>query len=179
MICFSWFPSLSFRALRGIYFWVPVLAVGLAAAQELPSGWRRPSPTEASGPWRDKSQTRFLVVKSDFDGDGKLDTAELLVNPLTNQFALFVNLASTGKWQLINKPFDLKSLDRFGINHVKPGKYETACGKGYGDWACAHGEPDWLKLSNPGIDFFYTESSDSIYYWDQQSKEFREVVMSD
>lgn len=148
-------------------------------AQELPSGWRRPTRAESSGQWRQKSQTRFVVVKGDFDGDGKLDSAELLVNPSTKQLGPFVVLAATFQWQMLDKPYDVGDFDRFGIDFVKPGRYETACGKGYGDWACAHGEPNSLTLAHPGINFFYTESSNSFYYWDQKTKAFREVVMSD
>ncbi len=152
----------------------------LAFAQEiLPSGWRKPSHAETSDDWRKKSPTRFQLIKADFDGDRKSDVAELLVNPSDKQFAFFVKLGSTEKWQMIGKPYDLTSLGRFGIDVIKPGKYETACGKGYGDYACAHGEPDYLKLSNSAIDVFYTESSDSIFYWDATSKEFREILMSD
>jgi hypothetical protein len=151
----------------------------LVFAQEPPAGWRRTTAVESSEEWRRKSPTRFLAVRSDFDGDGKPDDAELLLNTSSNQVGLFVYLTSTGKWQSIGEPFDLKSLDRFGIDRVKPGRYKTACGKGYGDYACAHGEPDFLKLSNPAIDFFYTESSDSIFYWDPRTKAFREILMSD
>jgi hypothetical protein len=171
--------SLASRVRLGVSISLITLFSGLAVAQEFPAGWRRPFPVEIADKWRQKSPTRFSKVKGDFDGDGKPDIAELLVNPSRSQFALFVKLASADTWQLLDKPCDLKSLGRFGIDVVKAGKYETACGKGYGDWACAHGEPDWLRLSNPGIDFFYTESSDSIYYWDRQSNQFREVVMSD
>jgi hypothetical protein len=134
---------------------------------------------ETSDEWRQKSPTRFLRVTGDFDSDGKPDLAELLINPVSSQFALFVKLSSTGKWQMLGEPYDENSLDRFGIDLVKPGKYETACGKGYGDYACAHGEPDSLKLSTPAIDIFYTESSDSIVYWDSVTKAFREVLISD
>lgn len=144
----------------------------------LPKNWRRPTRTDAASNWRDKSSTRFLTVRADFDGDGKTDIAELLVNPSTNQCALFVKLYS-GEWQMIDRPGDLKSLDRFGIDLVKAGKYETACGKRYGDFACAHGEPDYLVLSRPAIDFIYTESSDSIFYWDAEQHKFLKILMSD
>lgn len=155
-----------------------IMAASLGFSEDLPEGWRRPTRAEAGDTWRAKSPTGFLSVKADFDGDGKADVAELLVNPSTHQFALFVKLGSSA-WRMLNQPGDLKSLDRFGIDLVKPGKYETACGKGYGDYACAHGEPDYLTLSRPAIDFIYTESSDSIFYWDDKQHKFVEVLMSD
>src|SRR5712691_1804769 len=167
--------KLSSRAKRGICIAWIVLTVGLVLGQNIaPTGWRRITQAEAADDWRQKHSTRFLLVKGDFDGDGKPDVAELLLNPGSNRFALFVRLASTSKWERLGEPIDAKNLDRFGIDFVKPGKYETACGKGYGDYACAHGEPDFLTLSTPGIDFFYTESSDSIFYWDQRLGKFAE-----
>ena len=156
------------------------LASSVAFSQQaLPTGWRKPTPAEASGAWRRESPTKFLVVKGDFDGDGKADTAEILINESAGRFALFVRLASTGKYQTLGESYDVKELDRFGIDLVKPGKYETACGKGYDDSFCAHGEPDFLELPHPGIDFIYTESADSIFYWDPSTKTFREIQMSD
>jgi len=74
---------------------------------------------------------------------------------------------------------NLGDLGRFAIDLVKPGRYETACGKGYDDSFCAHGEPDYLVLSRPAIDFIYTESADSIFYWGEKTKEFRKIAMSD
>lgn len=157
-----------------------MLTVSSVLGQDIfPKGWQRITQAEAADDWRQKSRTRYLLVKGDFDGDGKPDTAELLLNPSANQFALFVKLASSAKWQMLGEPFDVKVLDRFGINLVKPGKYQTACGKGYGDYACAHGEPNVLQLSAPGIGLFYTESSDSIFYWERKSRKFAEVLMSD
>jgi hypothetical protein len=157
---------------------IALAQIAVRAQGTLPSGWREPTREEASGSWRQKSPTRFLKVEGDFNGDGKSDVAQILVDPSKNKFGLFVKFGGAGQWQLVFD-YDLAFLGRYGIDFVKPGKYETACGKGYGDWACAHKEPDWLQLSNPGIDLFYTESSESIYFWDQPSKKFREVVMSD
>ena len=171
--------SLSVRVMRCMCVLLIALFPGVLVAQDLPPAWRKPLRAEASDEWRQKSPNRFLVVRADFDGDGKQEDAELLVNPATNECALFVKLASKKQWEMIDKPFDIGSLDRFGIDLVKPGEHKTACGKGYGNYACAHGEPDVLKVSNPAIVLFYRESSDSIFYWDSNKKVFREIVMSD
>jgi hypothetical protein len=169
---------LSFLARRGIGSLL-LLAMPHAFAQQFPTGWRRPTAAEMSDDWRKKSSTKFFVVKGDFDADGKQDLAELFVEPTTRQFALFARLSGAGSWQQLNAPIPLDALNRFGIDLVGAVKYETACEKGYGDYACEHGEPNYLILTDPAIDFIYTESSDSIYYWNPKSKKFVDVLMSD
>lgn len=158
---------------------VALLLAATVFAQDLPIGWRRANTVERSSAWRKKSPTRFLRVEGDFDGDGKSDIAELFINPTEKKFAVFVRLASGKNWQMLGEPGALGDLDRFAIDLVKPGKYQTPCGKGYDDSFCAHGEPDYLVLKNSAIDFIYTESADSIFYWEAKKNGFRDIAMSD
>jgi hypothetical protein len=151
----------------------------LVLAQELPKGWRHPTRSETSDDWRKKSPTRFVALKGDFDGDGKFDTAELLVNPSKHRFAVFLKLGSSASWQEIGDEIEMKWLGQMGIDLVKRGKYETACGKGYDDSFCAHGEPDYLTIETAAIDLFIEESADSMLYWDKKQKKFRTIQMSD
>jgi hypothetical protein len=151
----------------------------VVVAQDLPKGWRRPTKAESSDDWRNKSRSRFLVVSGDFDGDGQPDVAELLVNPSRKRWALFVKLQSTGRWQRVGDENEMEWFGGMGIHLVKPGKYETACGKGYGEDFCAHGEPKYLTLATDAIDTFKAESADSIVYWDQKRRAFRFIQMSD
>jgi hypothetical protein len=161
-----------------LVFLVATLQTALAA-QDLPKGWRPPNKAEASDEWRNKSPTRFLTVRGDFNGDGKPDIAELLVNPSRKRWALFVKLGSSTSWQRVGDENEMDWLRGMGIKLVKPGRYETACGKGYGEDFCAHGEPKFLKISSDAIDLFKEESADSIAYWDQKRDTFRFVQMSD
>ena len=165
------------RVLAPIFLCALLSAV--AVAQDLPRGWRLPTKTEVSDKWRIRSPTRFLTVEGDFDGDGKPDNAALVVNPSRHLFAVFVKLRSTGKWQQVGDETEMKWLGEMGISVVKPGKYETACGKGYDDSFCAHGEPDYLTLATAAIDLFVEESADSMLYWDKKQKKFRTIQMSD
>jgi hypothetical protein len=167
------------RYARGLCASLAVLSASFVLAQDAPAGWRQPTQEEASDEWRDKSPTRFLVVNGDFDGDGKPDTSALFVNSDSNQFALFVKLGATGKWQMADKPVDIMWFGRYGIDLVKPGKYQTACGKSYSEYACSHGESESLKVSSGAINFFSHESSESYFYWDKKEKTFRKVLMTD
>ncbi len=134
-----------------------------AHAQSLPSGWQHPMKAEVADAWRDKSGSRFLVVKGDFDGDGKADLAELLVNRSRRKWAIFVKLGATTRWQRVGDENEMDWLGGMGINVVKPGRHETACGKGYGEEFCAHGEPNYLKLTTDAIDVFKEESDGQRY----------------
>jgi hypothetical protein len=168
-------------AKQGVHMLLLTVCLSPCFAQvSLPGGWRKPNASEVPGAWREKSPTRFLVAKGDFDGDGKADIAEVLVDLPGKHFGLFVKLAAAAEWQpLDGGQGDVKDLAEFGISLVKPGKYKTACGKGYGDYACSHGEPELLELSRPAVDYFYSESSDFIFYWDTKANKFVEIQMSD
>jgi hypothetical protein len=147
-----------------------------APAGELPRGWSEPTAKEVSGAWRDKNASRFLVVRGDFDGDGKPDEARILVND--TEFGIFVWLGSSRQLLLLDSGAR-GSLGNQGIAKTKRGTYKTACGKGYGEWACAHGEPKTLRLTRDAIDLFEDESGDAVFYWDANTQKFNRVQMSD
>jgi hypothetical protein len=85
--------SLSIAMWVGMCAAVMALTQNTAAPQNnLPRGWRAPTREEASGSWRQKSPTQFLKVKGDFDGDGRVDVAQILVDPSAGKFGLFVKL---------------------------------------------------------------------------------------
>jgi len=56
---------------------------------------------------------------------------------------------------------DIAFLDVMGIAKVKPGEYETACGKGY--WECGKNEPEKLKTGRDAVEFFKEDSASSVY----------------
>jgi hypothetical protein len=157
------------------------LLIPLALSAKDKSGWRIPAHSELKDDlgWRKDDPNRYLVVKADFDGDGKEDVASLLINDKENKMGLFVKLTSRSETKEIKlEEFDDKSwIEVMGISGVKPGNYKTACGKGY--FECKKGEPETLTLKRPAIDFFKFGSANSFFFWDDKAKRFQRIWMSD
>jgi len=159
-----------------------ILASPSAAINSPPDGWRFPVESDYSGDWqtfREELLTPFHVG-ADFNGDGIIDEAWILIRTRSVGWGLFVFLSQkdgkTKTIQLQERKRD-GNPQRFGIKLVPPGKYKTACGKGY--WECKKGEPEIVELSNPAFEFFLYESSSSIYFWDKKAKAFKQIFISD
>ena len=160
---------------------VALLLVGLAtlcSAQELPTGWTTPPAKLTGQTFRQKDPTHFLVVRGDFNGDGLQDKALLLVNQHTHKLGFFVCLTTaTGcDWHRL-EVMDLAFLDVMGIAKVKPGDYDTACGKGY--WECDKDEPEKLSTKRDAVEFFKDESASSVYVYNPAKDKFISIVTSD
>jgi hypothetical protein len=113
----------------------------------------------------------------DFDGDKKPDVARLLKSTDGKAFGLFVFPGSGGKPMALEQSSETSLLEGMGIGSIKPGKYKTACGKGYFD--CSGAEPKEIVLLNDAIDYFKTESANSYFVWEPKKKAFNRIWMSD
>jgi hypothetical protein len=121
----------------------PILAAGnWGIAKRLPSGWRLPKPEEVMQGWRKEFASGALLVRADLDGDGIIDEARLVVREDGSAVAVAVLLGNGSKTHLLGEIPEPGWLEVMGITVVKPGKYLTACGKGYFD--CKPGEPKRL-----------------------------------
>lgn len=157
-----------------------VSVVACADGSGLPPGWKVPDDLLGSNDWRKDNKDRYLATEGDFNGDGKTDRA-LLLAPISGVgFGVFVYLSQgNGTLRLI----ELAKIDggpisgQFGISTVGPGKYKTACGKGY--WDCAADEVPELTISNDAIDLFKREGANSFFVWDDKAKSFRRTWISD
>jgi hypothetical protein len=160
----------------GIWISMIVTLCPAFAQNRLPSNWRKPTSAEAKGAWRNKSASRFLVVKGDFDGDGRDDLAELLISDSGRDFALFVRLSSQhDAWQSIHG--GRAPVGDFGIRLVRPGKRDTLCGDDPS--VCAPDAAKSLDLANSAIEFFTYGEASSIFYWDNTAKRFRAAPTGD
>ena len=162
----------------GGFFFSLVACTASAFAQELPKGWHVPASNLTRQDFRRKDPTHFLTVIGDFDGDGVKDRAVLLVNEKLTQMGLFVCLSTpTGcNWHRL-EAMEIGFLDVMGIVKAPPGKYETACGKGY--WECEKDEPKLLVTKRAAIEFFKDESASSLYIYDPKRHAFKAIATSD
>lgn len=151
----------------------------------LPEGWRYPTAEELSDePERKDSPTKYIKAVADFNGDGINDEAYLVKSTKFSGEGLLVHLSDKQRgfrWLVLNtidwgKEYPKVNLS-MGIAVVKPGQYETACGKGY--FECKKGEPRVLKLKRPAIDYFKFGSANSFFFWDDKTSSFKRIWMSD
>ncbi len=146
----------------------------------LPDGWERPSSADLAGPnleFRKKSPNRYLKAEGDFDGDGAVDTAELLVNRISKTYALYAFVSKSPA------PIELTDgrigdVQAMAVITAKPGRTQTTCGKGYDekDPGCKKGVP-FVDIPLPSIEFFGFESGGSQFYW--TGEKFERVWTSD
>jgi hypothetical protein len=141
----------------------------VAAAQTLPSGWVRPTDAELQGPdfkARAARPGKALAVQADFNGDGKQDSAELLIKRGSDTFALFAFIAGAAEpAQIVTSK--LEFLERMGVGVSPPGRYETACARGLDrtDPNCERGEK-FVQTKRPSISYFIFDSGADNLYWD-------------
>lgn len=167
-----------------IYKTIIVIAFALLmqldiSAQSM-SGWRAPTKAELADEtgWRKEDTALYLTAKADFDGDGKQDEVSLLINDEKNKMGLFVELGSQpGNKIRLDEIDGMSWIEVMGVRIAKPGKYKTACGKGY--WDCKEGEPEALNLKLPAIDYFNYGSANSFFIWDKKTRQFERMWMSD
>jgi hypothetical protein len=144
-----------------------------------PHGWRLPSCGETEQSWRANSSSRYLSVDGDFTGDGNIDTAMILVRIDGSGLAPFVALAGSDdqrRFLQAEQTNPISYLSEEGVKLLKPGKYITTCGKGYG---CNENEKKSVTISTDAIEFFKFEGLARMIYWDKSKDALSEVWLSD
>lgn len=162
-----------------VAFLVTPVTLVLAGDMALPNGWRMPTKLELGDDWRQRDAEKFSVATGDFNGDGILDRALLLVSRSGKRAGLYVFLSERAGFKVyaLDVRNSTEILPAMGIAKVIPGRYKTACGKGY--WACKKNEPSEMLVQHDALEYFKTESASSYFYWNGQVKSFERVWISD
>ena len=97
-----------------------VLAASLACTvtSDVPPGWRNIDPSELYG----LQQESDLRVRADFDGDGTVDRAEILLRVADNARGAFIFLESSGGPEVLELGLSFVP-DESGLGLFKPGCY--------------------------------------------------------
>lgn len=150
-----------------------------AKANELPSGWRLPTKLELSDEWRKKDKDKFASIIGDFDGDKIPDEAKILISNDNKKMGIFIwwGKDKSGKATEVFSASDMSQIHSMGIEKFTPGSYQTACGKGYFD--CKKGESKNMKIDHDSINYFQTESANSVFSFDKSKKVFERTWLSD
>ena len=115
---------------------------------------------------------KLPVLTGDFDHDGRPDRAEL--RKRGGGYELIVTRASAPRHPHV--VFSMKRLGDFYLDKARPGRWKTACGKGYGpdEGHCTH---RFVTLRGDTLDFGFKESSEAVALW--TGKRFETVWLSD
>ena len=145
-----------------------------------PHDWRKPLDKETHQEWRIRDINKYLIIKVDFNGDGVVDQANLLINNNNNEIGFFAFVSQkdgTFKTFFLDKKGDINYIKVLGITVVHPGRYKTACGKGFID--CPEGESEEIFLLHDAINYFKEGSAQMYFYWDNSTQSFKSVGIDD
>ena len=168
------------RWLAGLGF---ILIASTASATDLkaPLGWRFPTDNDSKGKWieyRDDFPVPYRAV-ADFDGNGQLDEAWILLREKGEGFALYVFMRDKKGTPRAQRIFSYNECcgQNYAVGVVKPGKILTQCGRFPED--CSPSDPKSVTLSHPGFDFLTLGTASGLYYWNSKSRRFDSVTDAD
>lgn len=145
-----------------------------ASGPTYPKQYRNPTKEELSSEWRKADQEKYATIAADFNGDGLVDGAFLLVDENHKKLDLMV--------VLINNDFPetwikLQSMDYAAFKYQGVALVEPTTVSVYeSDTAEETKRPVILRFNS--IKSFSTEGSSSIFTWDSSEKQFQQNWLS-
>ena len=126
-----------------------------AVAQTIPSDWR--SLQEADTPNSEWFNTAMTHVEADFNGDGKIDHARMLLHKRTNGVGLFVFLDDVnGPEKTVKLEEHPPEKGEFMLSLVREGCYKS--------------ERQVVCLKDPGLKYSEIEYGFGSLYWFESGK---------
>ena len=164
------------------------------SALELPEGWRHPTEKELSGEERENkhdsyiSENRYTKAAGDFNGDGKIDSAYILISNKFNGDALFLYLSSTKgyEWHVLeennwDKLYPDKnyvySSTSMGVGTLPPDVFRRYVDKAL--FTPNDIVPKEEDFANPALDYFRFASVGSLFFWSKSEQRFVRFWYSD
>jgi len=148
-----------------------VSAGACAGGPVLPSEWRDPTVAEMS------NEPVKLAISGDFDGNGKVDGAVIVVSKDGKKEGLlaFMYFSEQEKWFLLDQAPMAKTIF-MGLEKYSPGTYPVLCET---QAECDRGYKKPLTLKNDTIVYYRPESASSLFVWDAKKATFTRVWESD
>lgn len=145
----------------------------------LTDGWRVADKEDAVDDWARFNSPNKII--DDFNGDGKADIAQILINENSKTgFKLVVEVSGIDKinqFKLVENPEIAAQSTAIELLNPSNEVWESACSKGY--WDCEKDEIRQFKITKPSIQFCYIESACTVFLWSDRNKEFIEIPISD
>jgi hypothetical protein len=160
---------------RSIIF-VLLLCLIVACIEKLllPDGYRMPSNKELSSSSRNSDKNRFAFFSADFNGDEYIDKAILAIDSAETELAIFV------LWSMEDRDksewYKIESLPYSSIINTGIQKVDAGIIKYYAD--DRDEQKQEITLINDSIRLFYFEGPGSVFYFDNKSNQFEQVLIS-
>lgn len=170
------------KALLPIYMSVAFLT-GCATIDKtplsmIPDGWRIATQEDAIDDWAVHNSPNKVIA--DFNGDGKNDSAEILIGNKGHGYLVLAQISEGSEVKSFNLDEGVDGVAQTQSIHLaEPSNevWESACQKGY--WDCAENEIRQFKITKPSIMHCYIEKACTIYMWSDRNKNFTKIPLSD
>ncbi len=117
-------------------------------------------------------------VSGDFNGDGLIDHAWILIGDGRDAFGVFVLLGRTNSSPRVIEVLSYRECcaQSYAIALAPPGRHLTLCGRSA---ECPASDPKFITLKNPGFEFMKLGAAGALFYWNPRSNDFRSTPVSD
>ncbi|MDH4184550.1 MAG: hypothetical protein OEV92_10035 [Nitrospinota bacterium] len=154
-----------------------------------PEGWSYPESHDIDDFVKQYKENAYIVgsvsdkpftVEGDFNGDGYLDSAWIMLHHNTHAWGVFIFVFPFNGAYAYKVYEDTEVSPQGAYISMAPKSdkpIRTACGKEY--WECGQEEPSEVFLSNDSVYLVFPEMAHLLIYWDSKMLSFRKVFISD
>jgi hypothetical protein len=145
-----------------------------ASGPTLPNQYRMPTEEELSGEWRKGDADKYATVAADFNGDGLIDGAFLVVDEKQKKLvlmAVLINKDFSETWLKLQN-MDLAALKYQGVALINPSAVTLYKG------AVSENNKQAKTLKFNSIKSFSSEGPSSVFFWDSAKQRFQQFWLT-